>query len=92
MHLRFISFLLILTLLNCSDNNNVVKYKSFKYGWFSDEKVKFKFKLKQIEENNLFIDLRNNNDYKFSRTSRNKENISGVALNKNFSDLCLCRV
>lgn len=27
------------------------------------------------------------NDYKFSRTSRNKENISGVALNKNFSDL-----
>ena len=42
MHLRFISFLLILILLNCSDNNNVVKYKSFKYGWFSDEKVKFK--------------------------------------------------
>ena len=66
MHLRFISFLLILTLLNCSDNYNVVKYKSFKYGWFSDEKVKFKFKLKQVEENNLFIDLRNNNDYKFS--------------------------
>ena len=66
MHLRFISFLLILTLLNCSDNNNVVKYKSFKYGWFSNEKVKFKFKLKQVEENNLFIDLRNNNDYKFS--------------------------
>ena len=66
MHLIFISFLLILTLLNCSDNNNVVKYKSFKHGWFSDEKVKFKFKLKQIEENNLFIDLRNNNDYKFS--------------------------
>ncbi len=66
MHLRFISFLLILTLLNCSDNNNVVKYKSFKHGWFSDEKVKFKFKLKQVEENNLFIDLRNNNDYKFS--------------------------
>lgn len=66
MHLRFISFLLILTLLNCSDNNNVVKYKSFKHGWFFDEKVKFKFKLKQVEENNLFIDLRNNNDYKFS--------------------------
>ena len=38
----------------------------FKYGWFSDEKVKFKFKLKQVDENNLFIDLRNNNDYKFS--------------------------
>ena len=27
------------------------------------------------------------NDYKFSKTSRNKENISGVALNKNLSDL-----
>ena len=27
------------------------------------------------------------NDYKFSITTRNKENISGMALNKNFSDL-----
>lgn len=66
MYLRLISLLLVLTLSSCSKNNNIVKYKSFKYGWFSDEKVKFKFKLNQIDENNLFLHIRNNNEYKFS--------------------------
>jgi len=66
------SFLIVLLslflLFSCSDNTDFNLYKSInEQGWKANEKISFKIEVRDtISPKNLFINLRNNNDYQFS--------------------------
>ncbi|MCG1035276.1 gliding motility lipoprotein GldH [Polaribacter sargassicola] len=64
----FIFLLSLFLMLSCKDNTDFNQYKSInKQGWKANEKILFKIDVKDtISPKNLFINLRNNNDYQFS--------------------------
>jgi len=62
MYKKSIYLFLIIILYNCDSSN----YKSFKNGWNSNENVKFTFILNELIPHDVFINVRNNSDYKFS--------------------------
>jgi gliding motility-associated lipoprotein GldH len=66
---KLLIFLLVLFLmLSCNDVCEFNKYKSLENSsWKSGEKITFNFEVKDtIVPKNLFINIRNNNDYEFS--------------------------
>lgn len=59
--------LLGLVILSCDSNRIFDEYKSIDNTWNKNEKVSFTFEPKDtLSTRNLFVNLRNNNDYKFS--------------------------
>jgi gliding motility-associated lipoprotein GldH len=54
--------------LSCDDKTDFNQYKSIKnQGWKANQKVFFEFEVKDtISPKNLFINIRNNNEYEFS--------------------------
>ena len=59
--------LLGLAILSCDPNRIFDEYKSIDNTWNKNEKVFFTFESKDtLSARNLFVNLRNNNDYKFS--------------------------
>ncbi|MFQ3305226.1 MAG: gliding motility-associated lipoprotein GldH [Patiriisocius sp.] len=66
---KLLIFLLVLFLiLSCNDISEFNKYKALENSsWKSGEKITFNFEVKDtIVPKNLFINIRNNNDYEFS--------------------------
>ena len=59
---------LFLSLVSCDSKRVFDEYKHLsKEGWKKNQKIEFSFKIKDtISGHNLFINLRNNNDYPFS--------------------------
>jgi gliding motility-associated lipoprotein GldH len=55
-------------MFSCDDKTDFNQYQSVdKKGWKANEKVFFKFEVTDtISQKNLFINIRNNNDYEFS--------------------------
>ena len=55
-------------MFSCNDNIDFNQYKSInKEGWQANEKIIFEFDVKDtISPKNLFVNIRNNNDYAFS--------------------------
>lgn len=55
-------------LFSCNDNIEFNQYKSIsKLGWKANEKILFEFDVKDtISPKNLFVNIRNNNNYEFS--------------------------
>ena len=68
MHKTLSILIIIITVLSCSDNAVFDTYKPVsKTGWHKDSIVNFNFDaLDTISKNNIYINLRNNNDYQFS--------------------------
>ncbi len=66
---KFLLFLLVLFfMLSCNDISEFNQYKSVENSaWKSGEQITFNFEVKDtISSKNLFINIRNNNDYEFS--------------------------
>lgn len=67
---RKVSFLILCFLMFCSCGNNIdfIAFKSVDKGvWKSNEKINFKFSIEDtISPKNLFINIRNNQDYGYS--------------------------
>lgn len=66
---NFLIFLLFSVLMiSCNDISEFNQYKTLKNSsWQSDEKIDFNFKVEDtLSPKNLFINIRNNNDYEFS--------------------------
>lgn len=66
---KFLAFLLVsLLIFSCVDRSEFNKYKTLKNGnWKPGEVVSFTFQIKDtISPKNLFINIRNNNNYEFS--------------------------
>lgn len=59
---------LLLCCISCTDNVLVSEYKSIEYAkWKANEKISFSFALNDtITPKNVFINIRNNNQYSFS--------------------------
>ncbi|MCL4115244.1 UNVERIFIED_CONTAM: hypothetical protein GTU68_027282 [Idotea baltica] len=59
---------MLLLFFSCDDNTDFNQYKSLSSdGWKPNEKVVFEFDIKDtISQKNLFINIRNNNNYEFS--------------------------
>lgn len=61
------SFLLSVVVLSCDSKLVFDEYQSLPNAWSKDNEVSFKFKAPDtINVYNLFVNLRNNNDYQFS--------------------------
>ena len=66
---KFLLFVLVLFfMLSCNDISEFNQYKSVENSaWKSGEQITFNFEVKDtISSKNLFINIRNNNDYEFS--------------------------
>ena len=63
----FFVFVIALNFISCDDNRVFDEYKTVGESWNKDSIVSFTFEQKDIvKPYNLFVNLRNNNDYKFS--------------------------
>lgn len=64
----FLFILVLISLISCDDKRIFDEYKTIPNAkWNSQEKVMFSFQIKDtLAKRNLFINLRNNNDYEFS--------------------------
>ncbi|QTE24305.1 gliding motility lipoprotein GldH [Polaribacter cellanae] len=64
----FFLILISIFLTSCDGNTEFNQYKSLENGaWKANEKVFFNFEVKDtIQAKNLFINIRNNNDFQFS--------------------------
>lgn len=60
-------FMLIFLIVSCDSKRVFDEYKTITGGWKKDEVISFDFKIKDsLSKRNLFINLRNNNNYEFS--------------------------
>ncbi len=68
MHRNLLPALLLVILLYSCDSNRVYdEYQSLPGGWNKDEVITFSLpQLDSVQDYNLFINVRNNNDYAFS--------------------------
>ena len=61
------SLFIVLLLISCDKTQIFDQYYTFKDGWDKKNSVHFKFEQKASKKaKNLFINIRNNNEYKFS--------------------------
>ena len=61
-----LNFFLILIFLSCKDQPIFSEIKTFKEGWKHHKKCSFEFNLEKKGSINIFFNLRNNNNYRFS--------------------------
>ena len=61
-----LTFFLIFVFLSCNKRHIFSEVKTFKEGWNHDENCLFEFYLDEKDSINIFFNLRNNNNYKFS--------------------------
>ena len=59
-------FFLILVFLSCNERLIFSEVRTFKEGWKHDENCLFEFYLDKKDSINIFFNLRNNNNYRFS--------------------------
>ena len=65
--LKILLVFVVITLFSCDDNRVFDEYKSIDSGWNKDSIVSFEFDVKNIsQKHNLYVNIRNNNDYKYS--------------------------
>ncbi|AXT51804.1 gliding motility lipoprotein GldH [Aquimarina sp. BL5] len=67
-NLRFLTLLfLLISIVSCDDTRVFDEYKTVSDSWEKDEKISFALpELDSLQGYNLFINVRNTNDYKFS--------------------------
>ncbi|MDH7447355.1 gliding motility lipoprotein GldH [Aquimarina sp. 2201CG14-23] len=67
-NLRFlILFFLLIGLISCDDSRVFDQYKAVSGSWEENEKISFTLpELDSLQQYNLFINVRNNNDYRYS--------------------------
>jgi len=67
-NLRFLTLLfLLIGIVSCDDTRVFDEYKTVSDSWEKDEKISFTLpELDSLQGYNLFINVRNTNDYKFS--------------------------
>lgn len=68
MHKVVVTFLLIALLLSCDSQRKFEKFETIdSMGWNKDEPISFEFDIQDtIQTNNLFINIRNTNDYLYN--------------------------
>lgn len=67
MHKPLICFFFVIFLISCDPNRVFDKYKSLPDGWHKDSVISFSFENPDTTKvYDLFINIRNNNDYAFS--------------------------
>lgn len=65
--LKILLVFVVITLFSCDDNRVFDEYKSIDNGWNKDSIVSFEFDVKNVsQKHNLYVNIRNNNDYKYS--------------------------
>ena len=65
--LKILLVFVAITLFSCDDNRIFDEYKSIDNGWNRDSIISFEFDVKNIsQKHNLYVNIRNNNDYKYS--------------------------
>lgn len=65
--LKILFYFVALSLFSCDDTRFFDKYKTIDNGWKKNSVIQFKFNRKGIAQiNNLYINVRTNNDYKYN--------------------------
>jgi len=62
---KIVLFVYLILFVNC-ERDKFSKFKTFPNGWDYNDKLQFEFSLKQTNPLDIFINIRNNNSYKFS--------------------------